>query len=290
MQLIKTYTTSEASNYVKAMSNFRNYQQGYPGQPLNFADIIRNRFDALKTKDLEAMKFFLDQYFYTPDALAYPGKNSEFSGRFKFVRDSDLLLNIKDDVRVVNGVLELSDDEAYAGIQGQEFNRVNVDNIPFALLSEKFNPKNKYRTEELYELGATPLGRGLGIAEVNGKKIDEGINSDLWLAFLRGDKQLLMGYRNAVREELNRREYVHPNQSMGVYLGSEQDNPSMRALFVSLLSNGSSAGGDLSLSNAARLVGVRSKIAEGDAQNSRVVDVEMAREHVKSLDQILAKL
>ena len=292
-QLIKTYTPSEASNYVEAMSNFRNPEQGYLGQPFNFAEIIRERFHALKTRDIEAIKFFLDQYFDTPDAFAYPGKSSEFSGRFKFVPDSDLLLNIGADAEVTNGALELSDDEAYAGLKGPEFRRVDVDGQPFALLEEKFNANKKYKTNELYEMGATPINRS-GYVNLDNETslayIDETVNSDLWLAFLRGDKKLLTDYRNAVSEELNRRKYDNPNQSMGVYLGSEQEKPSMRALFVDDLNYRSNAGGDNLLSSSARLVGVSSKIAEGDAQNFRVDDVEAARLHLRSLDEILSRL
>ena len=292
-QQIKTYTPSESTSYIKAMSNFRDPKLPYLGQPLNFAEIIRERVQALKTKDIELMKFWLDQYFDTPDALAYARKNSEFSGRFKFVPDSDLLLNIGTDAKVPNGALELSDDEDYAGLKGTEFNRVNVDDKPFALLAEKFKPHKEYRIEELYELGATPLGRHLGIVNTGGKNIDEAVNSDLWLAFLRGDKKLLMDYRNVVSEELNRRKYDNPNQSMGVYPGSEQDKPSIRALFVSDLSNRSGAGGDGTLNDEARLVGVSSKIAVGGAQNvipQRVMEeVQRLRASADSLESLVAR-
>lgn len=271
-QLIKTYTPSEASTYIKAMSNFNDPNQHYSGKPFNFAEIIKERVVALRTGDIEAIKFFLDQYFDTPDALAYPAKNSELSGRFKFVSDSDLLLNVNDDSKTINGALELPDED-YAGLKGSEFIRVNVDGQPFALLAEKSKPDGQYRTEELYELGATPIGRHLGSVNLGKEGFlaykDEAVNSDLWLAFLRGDRQLLTDYRNAVSEELSRRKYNDPNQSMGVYLGSEQDKPSMSALFASRLRGRSDAGGREHLDGfGGRLVWVRSRIAEGDAQNS----------------------
>ena len=281
-QLIKTYTQFQEGNYIKEMSNLSSSGQ----YKINAADITRERLQALKRGELELIRLWLDQYFHTPDGFAHPSENPEFFGRFKFVPDSDLLINIKDDAKITNGALELPDDETYAGIKGSEFVKVNSDGQTFALSAGKFTPNKNYKTEELYELGATPLGRRLGVAEVGDNKIDEIVNSDLWLAFLRGDKQLLMDYRNEVSAEMQRRNYKDKTL-MGVYPGSGQVKPSMRAWAVDDLDGGSIAEGDGDLDLNARLVGVNSKIAEGDAQN--LATRQEALSHIRKLEDLVKR-
>ena len=281
-QIIKTYTSFEADNYIKEMTKLRSSGQ----YKLNAADIIRERLQALKTGEVELIRFWLDQYFHAPDGFAHPSKTSEFSGRFKFVPDSDFLINIKNDAKTTYGSLELHGDETYAGIKGSEFVKVGADGQTFALSADKFVHKEEYQTEELYELGATPLGRRLGIADIGNRKIDEIVNSDLWLAFLRGNKQLLMDYRNEVSAEMHRRNYKD-KALMGVYPGSEQEKPSMRAWFVGDLDYWSVAGGGF-LGIGARLVGVSSKIAKGDAKNFETRLKALVK--IKELEELVKEL
>ena len=125
-QPIDTYTPFQAGNYIKEMSNLRTFLKTPGSAYLNSADIIRKRLQALKTGKLELIRFWLDQYFHTPDGFAHPSENPEFFGRFKFVPDSDLLINIKNDAKITNGAIELPDDETYAGIKGHRFSDFNI--------------------------------------------------------------------------------------------------------------------------------------------------------------------
>lgn len=207
--------------------------------PLNTHAMIKKRVEALKTRDLEEIKFWLDQSLHTPDGFAYPSQNLDFSGKFKFVPDSDLLFHIDSRAKIISGALELPNDEGlpndghYVKLEGTEFNKISFNGQIFALLADKFDPrKQNYKLAELYDLGATPLGRHLGVVKIDGKEIDEVVNSDLWLAFLRGDKQLLIDYKNNIIEELQRRGNLHPREWMGIFLGEEQKRSSMRPLAV----------------------------------------------------------
>ena len=57
----------------------------------------------------------------------------------------------------------------------------------FALLANKHHPpqapksEGTYSSRELYDMGATPIGRPLGIVKMGRKEINEVENSDLFL-------------------------------------------------------------------------------------------------------------
>ena len=159
------------------------------------------------------------------------------------------LLNLEPNTNLSNGALIITPDE-YKDLEGEEFS-----------------------VKELEKAG---LGRRLSKEEV--------ITHPVWLALARGDKHLLKEYRNAVFEEIKRR--YNDSEGMSIYLGSEQKQPSMRAWAVDYLVSRSYAVG-LNLNFIARLAGVSSKIAEGDAQNLvrtyTPEDVQSASEALKIL-------
>jgi len=241
--LVKEYSVFEADQYRNLMPQLRSAGL----RPLNMADVMREKLEALSNKDLNLAAFWLDRYFDTVDGIAYS------NGKRKVAYNPKQLVNIESNVDLSNGALIITPDE-YKNSQGEEFS-----------------------VKELENAG---LGRRLSKEEVT--------THPFWLALARGDKHLLREYRDVVFAEIKRR--YDGNEGMGVYLGSEQQQPSMRALFVGDLYYMSDALGSNDLSLNARLVGVRSRVAEGDAQNLMVFnpqDVEKARQAVRTLEQIL---
>ena len=67
--LVKEYSVFEADQYKRLMSQLRN--SGL--HPLNTADLMRERLEALSNKDLQLVAFWLDRYFDTPDGISYQG-------------------------------------------------------------------------------------------------------------------------------------------------------------------------------------------------------------------------
>lgn len=255
----KEYRIFDDDNYVNLMPQLIEKEQ----VPMNMAEVMRATLEGLRDNNRSAQEDFVDKWNDTSDGIAYPGKDSEFSGRFKFVPDSRRLMQISPDVDLVDGALPLSDDDTYAALQGTEFVRVTFENQEFALLADRFKPK-EYTKEELYELGATPIGRRLGIGTDNKIGVDEVGNSDLWLAFSHYD------FAKSPSDPLNQasrqlradfcaqvKQIYTDNRGLGIYLGSEQESPTMRAWFAYNVDFWFYAYAFLYLSCTARLAGVR---------------------------------
>ena len=258
----KEYQIFNDDNYVNLMPRLLEKGQ----EPMNMAEVIRATVEALQDNNRSAQEDFVNKWNDTSDGIAYPGKDSEFSGRFKFVPDSKLLMQINPDVDLVDGALPLSDDDTYAALQGTEFVRVTVENQEFALLADKYKP-TEYTKAELYRLGATPIGRRLGIGADNKIGIDEVGNSDLWLAFShynfaksQSDPHNKTSLQLRTDFCAQAKQIFADNRGMGVYLGSEQGRPTMRAWFVFNAAFWFYAYGFLYLSCTARLTGVRNNV------------------------------
>ena len=239
--LVKEYSVFEADKYKNLMPQLRNAGL----RPLNTADIMREKLEALNTKNLQLVAFWLDRYFDTVDGIAYN------NGERKIVLDAKPLLEIQSNSNLNEGALILQPKYDYGKLEGEKFS--------------------------LRQLQKAGIDRRLSE--------DEAINHPVWLALARGDKHLLREYRDAIFAEIKIR--YSDKQGMGVYLSSEQKHPSMRAWAVSALSNRSGAYDRHGLGGNARLVGVRSKITEGDAQKLvrayAPEDIEIIRRTIETL-------
>lgn len=225
--------TRSKGTYGDAIRDLR--QAGYAA--IGVSDIMWGILRAMQS--IAISKDYWDTDFHTTDALIYD-KKSVIPKKFKLQLNSDFLLNINNETPLINGAIPIS--IPYEEVQGTEFVRVQVDDLEFALLAEKFKHK-KYKIEELYKLNATPIGKDLGIIEVNGKEVDEVSNSD----FLRGlceydfrkslsdpanksIRDFLEGYNSTLLKYIQR----HYNRDKGIeiYLDSEEECPTVRPVVI----------------------------------------------------------
>ena len=252
--------------------------------PLNVAQVLQARVESIRVGSFEKKAFWLHQQFDSADGLAYAGEGSNSSGRFKLVRNAELLLEIESDVHLVRGALSLSEDE-YDQLPGPEFVRVRVEDEELALLTDKFDSGHSQDLAELHNLGATPLGRGLGVGEVNGKEIDEVEVSDLWLAIAGYDfaedpnsegNQSALNLRHEYRHLVFTGEDVVNEQGMGIYLRDDQEVPTMRACSIGghIIDNKPDLLGSRYLIDYSRLVG----LAADDAAESVLQDLGKSEE------------
>ena len=247
--LVKEYNVFDAERF----PNTPQYRQLMPQlrgaglHPLNTADKMRESLEALNTKDIQLIAFWLDRYFHTVDGIAYNNVKR------KIVPDAKPLFEIQPDSDLSERALILPPQYDYDKLEGEEFS--------------------------IRQLEKAGLDRHL--------RKDEAISHPVWLALARGDKHLLREYGDAVFAELQKRDDA--NEGMGVYLGSKQKQPSMRAWLVLNLNLRAGAYG-YDLDGPAWLVGVRSKIAKGGAQNLvrnyTPQDVQKASKALKTLKEI----
>ena len=174
--------------------------------PLSTAGIMERRVNS-------SLADWRDNYFDSADAIVYHP-----DGKFKIVRDSEVLKALTPQSRLVRGALAL-EDGAYEALQGAEFGRKDKGLI---------------------------LSRDLTSVEAYAHPI--------WQALV-GDQKLLGLYVDAMFPEMKKR-FDYDN-NMGVYLADAQKVPTARALYVDGLGGGSrlSSGVDLD-DDCGRLVGV----------------------------------
>jgi len=226
--------------------------------PMNTADIIKARLDAIASENIDEIYFWMGNHFTTTDAAVYPKRDSDFSGRFKIDFDSKLLTCIdkktslfRPETHLFNWTgtaLPISNDY-YFNIKGPEFRIISYYNIAdhfdplkieYAILNSKAELLSKkrgekYRTQELYELGATPIERPLKIIKIGDKEVNEVENSDLWLALSHYDftkeptceqnkaaRQLRDDYSNVIFREVIKlfleRKILSGSECMGISL------------------------------------------------------------------------
>jgi len=114
--LVKEYSVFEADQYSEA-GKYRNLMPQLRDaglRPLNTADIMRERLEALRNKDLNLRAFWVDSGFDTVDGIAHS------YGKIKVAYDPKQLVNIKPNVDLNNGALIITPDE-YKNLEGEEF-------------------------------------------------------------------------------------------------------------------------------------------------------------------------
>lgn len=279
----KDYGFFDSHSYIASMQELR--RNGFSPVSIPFSVIAR--LDRFKNGTDSGKKFWLESMIDTADAVAFSGKNPLYSipNSFKLMPSSSYLTYICNDGVFIDGGLPITESHYYA-TSAPEFVRVRAGNQDYAILVQ-FHQNKKYRTAELYELGATPLGRGLGTAEINGKQADEFENSDLWLALMGYDfnkvpldaKNLqarrLRNEYGILCRELIKKSYDGLIDGLGIYFPEPQTPMIMPLRLESAINSGSDSGkiGGLSsliaspLSLPSRLVGIKEK--EHDSTQSQ---------------------
>ena len=206
--------------------------QGY--QPLTIEGIMKRRVQAIKTN--EEKDFWLNNYFDTPDGIAYSP-----NGNILVVRNSDLLRAINQDTRLTKtGALPL-DQEQY-----EELTRSNQG----------------FTRKELEKAG------------INKWLKPDQVKIHPLLQALSNNQELLDEYTELISREA--KEQFNYDEIMGAYVGAYVgDIPkdyNLRAVFLGWLDVRSDAYGGDGLGGDARLVGVsEKKSAEGTLAGKRQI-------------------
>jgi len=190
--------------------------------PMSVYDLMVKRLEVLTdhNADSDERNYFLNNYFDTGDGILYKPQDT---GGIIIVPDAQALREMNSNSTLVNGALNLERTNLN-GINGTEFSKQNLEIIT--------------------------IGRHL--------TLDDAKNHPIWLALARGDKELLKGYSEALFKHAKEKHDFDTN--MGIYLGSNQEVPSMRAWLVGRAGSGSCAGGGGSLrGGGGRSVGLASE-------------------------------
>ena len=275
-ELDKEYQTFGDRRYCELMPGLK--ELGVT--PMNVAQIMAARIESIQGDDYKQKDFWLGQQFDTADGVAYAGENSPHSENFKIDRNSDHLIDIKQDTHLARGALPLTEEE-YGELSGPEFTRVILEGEEWAILSEKHRPTQEYSRRELYDLRATRLSASLGDVECDGAEINEVENSDLWLA--------LCGYRfdqdsnsdqnlaaAKLRDEYRYHVFLADTEKAGmsVFLRASQEIPTMRAWSLGghIIDNRSDAHGSKYLIDYSLLVGVLTAATAENAMDDAIQD------------------
>ena len=189
--------------------------QGY--QPLTIEEIMERRVKAIKTN--EEKDFWLNNYFDTPDGIAYSP-----NGNILVVRNSDLLIVINQDTRLTKTVALPLDQEQY-----KELRRSNQG----------------FTREELEKAG---INKWL--------KPDQVKSHPLWQA-LSNNQELLDEYTELISREA--KEQFNYGEIMVAYVGVILKEYNFRAVFLDGLIGRSGAYDRYWLDYVAHLVGVSEK-------------------------------
>jgi len=287
--LQKPYKIFGPDRYAMSMSELTS--QGFEPQNLKFPMNAVIEVSDIDNAAKKAEWLGKGNYFGSIDGVAYPQKGSEFSGEFTMVWNSELLKGLPSNADIFGAIdFPLNSNEAYTELTGPRFKRAFAGRQEFAVLAEKFEgvasdftydvqrslfvPKTKpddidYWSKPLYEINATPTGRGrlLGLVTVDGREINEVENSDVWLSLAHGDPRNDLGdevnlaaiaLRRSFWESMSREtERYGLNGVMAVNLSPQERDPTLRVWYL-LLDTGSVASGDNDIGRGkARLVGVR---------------------------------
>ncbi|PIN88482.1 hypothetical protein COU61_04730 [Candidatus Pacearchaeota archaeon CG10_big_fil_rev_8_21_14_0_10_35_13] len=185
-------------------------------------DLLVKRTELLTNPDAdpEELGYFMKNYFHTGDALIYLPKNV---GGIRIVHDSQVLRDMNSKSKLVDGALSLKG-IGISSIQGLEFSK---DDLEMMILN-----------------------KSLTLEQVS--------NHPLWKVLVRDNNELLGDYSEAFFAHAKTKYNYDTN--MGVYLGSAQSVPIMRAWYVCRAYGRSDANGYGSLgSGSGRLLGLASE-------------------------------
>lgn len=266
-------------------------------RPINLLDVMKKRLEGYSLtsgdrpvtyKVKEIIDFWNYHRFSTVDGVALN------DNKFKVVHDAQQLIDIKPNTQFKKGFLVLASGQ-YEALEVPEFVKVGYNDVEYAVLVDKAKTNRNYRIEELYELGATPINKGLEIVKVGGKKINEVENSDLWLTLAHGDprknlddeiNQAATKLRNEYQKVFFEGKKQDDNGAMGVYLLDAQSEPTIRPWSIASVSEESNAWGRL-LGNV-QLVGLHT---EGELDNLVETytpqDIIKAKNELKRLKKIV---
>ncbi len=254
-QVLEKYHVFKDDTYLNLMPQLRSAGL----VPLSVAGLMQERLEAIVRED-EKVKDFFSSNFDTGDGVAYS------SGKVKVILDAQPLRDLDSDIDT--GISYL-----YTSHLGAFFDELlTLDQYPDYEGALLLTPE-QYASCEGQEFFRKDLEKA-GVNRRLSKK--EAKQHPVWLALAR-DKNLLSEYVDFIFKEVEQK--CGSTEAMGVWLASEQEQPTLRAWTVDGLLYRSwscaNGGGDLYGNyGLARLVGVR---AEGAAQKEGLDEIVEGR-------------
>ncbi len=184
-------------------------------QPLTAKDVMEHRIEAIQSNVKDEIDFWLEKYWDTVTGLAH------FNGQLIVDPNSELLLGINPESRLVRGSLPLTQEQ-------------------YARLS---------REHEVIERAKVISDRRLTKEQAK--------EHPIWLELAQGDKALLREYADLVFAKA--KEVYGHDENMGTFLPDDQENPALRSWYLRDLDIRSNANARNDLDGNTRLFGVRAQ-------------------------------
>ena len=186
--------------------------------PISIAEIIEQRINAYQLKNQELSQLWERNYFDSGDVIMYHP-----DGRIKIVFDSETLRSINPLTKLGLFESQLLSEGIFDKTQGIEFSTRDIERFANKYLSKK-----------------------------------DVLNNPIWIALVRGDKELLKEYTNQVYSK------VDNFNSMKIWIDKASPHEEERFWYISSLDYGSTLYGNQFGSclnrNNGRLIGVDSKM------------------------------